>query len=304
MNAGFIIVNKPRGVTSFSMVALLRRITGVRRIGHAGTLDPLASGVLPIAVGTATRLIEYMDDAPKVYVAGIRFGIATDTFDADGDVTRAVDTSDLTRERVLDALAEFVGEIDQVPPLYSAIKLAGKPLYRYAREGTEVPLEPRRVRIDSIELTSFDGETAEIRVQCRKGTYIRSLAHDLGERLECGAHLAALVRTHSAGFSIEDAHTPDQLGALEAEGAFEHAMLAPDRAVERRPVAILAEDRVRAMVTGNDIIIEGGRGAAICRAYDLSGGFVGMLRESGSDLWHPEKVFITAQIAPDRAVFP
>ncbi|MHB8375911.1 MAG: tRNA pseudouridine(55) synthase TruB [Dehalococcoidia bacterium] len=288
--AGFLIVDKPPGVTSFSIVSLVRRLTGVRRVGHAGTLDPLASGVLPVAVGQAARLIEYLDDDWKAYTAVVRFGASTTTYDAEGETTATGDASDVTTAGVRAALAAFVGDIEQVPPAYSAIKLAGKPLYRYAREGADVTPAPRRVHIERIELLRFGDGEATITVLCGKGTYIRSLAHDLGARLGCGAHLAALRRTRSGGFTLEDVHAPDELIAAAAEDALDGLLLAPDRAVERRPAAIFGPANARAIAAGRDIALGAGAAAAICRAYTSDGAFVGVLGHRHDGLWHPEKV--------------
>ncbi len=290
MTSGFLIVDKPVGVTSFSMVSLVRRLTGVKRVGHAGTLDPLASGVLPVAVGQATRLIEYMDDAWKTYEARVRFGVTTDTYDAEGAVTSERDASAVTLAEIQAALTRFVGDIEQRPPAFSAIKVAGKPLYRYAREGAAVEAAPRIVRIDGIELRSFADGEAEMSVQCGKGTYVRSLAHDLGQRLGCGAHLAALRRTSSGGFGIEDAYSPDALATAAAEDALEGLLLASDRAVERRPAAILGVERALDVRTGRDFEMGPGAAAEICRAYSTEGEFLAVMRQGEGALWHPEKV--------------
>ncbi len=287
---GFIVIDKPSGVTSFTMVALVRRLTKVRRVGHAGTLDPLASGVLPVAIGQATRFIEYMDDALKTYVARVKFGEATDTYDADGEVTERGDPSSVGAARVVAVLDEFTGDIEQTPPLYSALKLAGKPLYRYAREGREVAVAPRTVHIESIEMRGFEGGVAELEVTCGKGTYIRSLAHDLGRRLDCPAHLAALARTRSGGFGSGDARTPGDLDLLASEGRLEEALLAVDRAVERRPAAILEAAHSADVRAGRDVAIETKRGVGLCRAYSSEGSFLGVLRASDGGVWHPEKV--------------
>jgi tRNA pseudouridine55 synthase len=259
----------------------------------------MATGVLPVAIGPATRLIEYMDDAPKTYLARVRFGVTTDTYDGEGDVTSSADASHLTAADVESALPAFVGEIEQMPPLYSAIKVAGKPLYRYAREGTKMELAPRRVRIDSIHLRGFGSGgqqtvDAELEISCGKGTYIRSLAHDLGQLLGCGAHVSALRRTRSGGFGIEEAHSPEALRSAAAIGALEELLLAPDRAVERRLAAIFDEVHVRDVICGREIGLPGGRGQDVCRAYDITGRFLGLLRASETGSWHPEKVLAGA----------
>lgn len=205
MTSGVLNVNKPVGLTSFDVVARVRKAVGVRRVGHAGTLDPLASGVLLVCLGQATRIISYLQDAPKVYLAGIRLGQRTDTYDAEGQVIE-----ELPLPRRLE-LEPFIGDIWQTPPLYSALKRGGRPLYDYARKGEAVELEPRLVRIDRIELVDWSLSVASIRVWCGKGTYIRSLANDLG------GHLASLVREAVGSFRIEEAIGLDQLNAWENE---------------------------------------------------------------------------------------
>ena len=192
---GFLNINKHKGMTSHDVVANVRRLTGIRQIGHTGTLDPFAEGVLPICIGKATRLIEYLEDN-KAYLATVQFGSNTDTYDIDGTVTQTFDKK-VTRAQIEDALKDFRGEIEQLPPIYSAIKVNGKKLYEYARKGEEVEIQPRHVTIEKLELKTFDEilQTAQLEVKCSKGTYIRSLAFDLGAKLGCGAHLSALVRT-------------------------------------------------------------------------------------------------------------
>lgn len=294
---GFVIIDKPSGVTSFSMVSLVRRLTGVRRVGHAGTLDPLASGVLPVAIGQAARFIEYMDDATKTYVARVKLGIETDTYDAEGEIAATGDASGVTRAAVEAALTAFVGEIKQTPPKYSALKVAGKPLYKYAREGVAVETRPRVVRVESIDLLSFDAKAkageAEIEVVCGKGTYIRSIAHDVGRALGCGAHLSALRRTGSGGFGIADAFAPDALSAMAADGRLDDAVLASDRAVERRPAVLLGEAKTLDVRAGRDVRFEPSKVADLCRAYSNEGDFLGVLRLRSEGVWHPEKVLPT-----------
>ena len=287
---GFLIIDKPSGVTSFSMVSLVRRLTGVRRVGHAGTLDPLASGVLPVAVGYATRFIEYMDDALKTYVATVRFGEATDTYDSTGTVTSSGDAAGVTATAIEAVLAEFVGEIVQTPPVFSAIKVAGKPLYQYAREGADVAVASRTVYVERAMLHSCDDGVAEIEVRCGKGTYIRSIAHDLGLRFGCGAHLSELRRTSSGGFGVADARAPEELTVLAGEARLREALLAPDRAVERRAAAILGSERSVDVACGRDIEFETARAVDLCRAYSAEGEFMGVLRPRGDGRWHPEKV--------------
>ena len=190
-------------MTSFDVVAVLRRVTHIKQIGHTGTLDPFATGVLPICIGKATKLIEYLPD-DKEYIATVQFGANTDTYDLEGEVTQTFDKK-ISQTDLKEILKDFEGEIEQLPPIYSAIKVKGKKLYEYAREGKEVEIKPRKVFIKKIELLSFDyeGQNAQILVECSKGTYIRSIAFDIGQKLNCGGHLIALKRTKAGMFSIE-----------------------------------------------------------------------------------------------------
>lgn len=206
---GFLNIYKPKGMTSHDVVAKLRRLTKIKQIGHTGTLDPFAEGVLPVCIGKATRLIEYLAD-DKEYLATVQFGSNTSTYDLEGEITETFEKK-VTRENILDTLKNFEGEISQLPPIYSAIKVRGKKLYEYARKGEEVEIQPRKVTISSIELKSFNEEnqTAEILIACSKGTYIRSIAYDLGKTLGCGGHLIKLVRTQAGKFFVEKSNTLD-----------------------------------------------------------------------------------------------
>lgn len=201
---GFLNIYKPVGMTSHDVVSVLRRVTKIKQIGHTGTLDPFAEGVLPICIGKATRLIEYLQD-DKEYLATVQFGAATNTFDLDGE---KVFTSDkkVSRDDIKDGLKSFEGEISQLPPIFSAIKVKGKKLYEYARKGEEVEIQPRKVVIENIELKNFDEELqqAQILLKCSKGTYIRSIANDLGKILGCGGYLIKLIRTQAGKFRVEN----------------------------------------------------------------------------------------------------
>ena len=202
---GFLNIYKPKGLTSHDVVARLRKITKVRQIGHTGTLDPFATGVLPICIGKATRLIEYLDD-DKEYLATVQFGKNTATYDLEGEITATFDKK-VTEEDVKNALKDFEGEISQIPPIYSAIKVNGKKLYDYARQGQDIEIKPRKVTISKIELKEFDktSQSAKITVACSKGTYIRSIAYDLGAKLGCGGYLTALERTKAGKFQVNSA---------------------------------------------------------------------------------------------------
>lgn len=208
---GFLNIYKPVGMTSHDVVSVLRRVTKIKQIGHTGTLDPFAEGVLPICIGKATRLIEYLQD-DKEYLATVQFGAATNTFDLDGE---KVFTSDkkVSRDDIKEGLKSFEGEILQFPPIFSAIKVKGKKLYEYARKGEEVEIQPRKVVIENIELKIFDEELqqAQILLKCSKGTYIRSIANDLGKNLGCGGYLIKLIRTQAGKFRVENSVQLDRI---------------------------------------------------------------------------------------------
>lgn len=208
---GVINIYKPKGMTSHDVVSVLRKKLNIKQVGHTGTLDPFAEGVLPVCVGKATRLIEYFED-DKEYLATVQFGSQTTTYDLEGNITQTSSIK-ITQTNLEKALEAFRGEILQTPPIYSAIKVNGKKLYEYAREGKEVKIEPRKVTIYKIELKSFDEikQQAEISIKCSKGTYIRSIANDLGENLGCYGHLIKLVRTQAGKFVVENSVQLDDL---------------------------------------------------------------------------------------------
>ena len=209
---GLLIVNKPKGITSFGVVSRIRKLTGERRVGHTGTLDPMAEGVLPVLIGRATKLSDYMLCADKCYKATVKLGITTDTLDITGEVLSEREIS-VTNEQIDDALKRFTGELEQTPPMFSAIKKDGVRMYKLAREGKEVDIPPRNIRIFSIKRESDIDESFEFNISCHvsKGTYIRSLVRDIGEYLGTGAVLSSLIRTKTAGFGIEDSVSLEKL---------------------------------------------------------------------------------------------
>ncbi len=221
---GFLNIYKPQGKTSHDVVAILRRITKIKQIGHTGTLDPFAEGVLPICIGKATRLIEYLDD-DKAYIGTVQLGKSTTTYDTEGEVVNFSDKK-VSLEEIEQALQNFRGEIEQLPPIYSAIKVNGKKLYEYARKGEEVKIEPRGVNIYKLEVVHFDEEkqTLELHIECSKGTYIRSIANDLGEALGCYGHLIKLVRIKAGKFEVNEAIN---LEALETKEQAEKNLIYP-----------------------------------------------------------------------------
>lgn len=214
---GFVNIYKPEGMTSFDVVAKVRKIACTRSVGHAGTLDPFATGVLPVAIGKATKLIEYLHD-DKEYIATVQFGANTNTYDIEGEITQKFEKH-INVNDVETALKNFEGEIEQIPPIYSAIKIKGKKLYEYARNGVQIEVKPRSVNIYEIKLIEFNDEKqiARIKVSCSKGTYIRSIAYDLGKILECGGYLIALERTKAGNFTAENTIKLEDLTAENIE---------------------------------------------------------------------------------------
>ena len=212
---GFLNIYKPKGKTSHDVVAILRRVTKVKQIGHTGTLDPFAEGVLPICIGKATRLIEYLDDN-KAYIGTVQLGKSTTTYDTEGEVVNISDKK-VTLQEIEKVLPKFRGEIEQLPPIYSAIKVNGKKLYEYARNGEDVEIKPREVNIYKLEVVNFDkkNQTLELYIECSKGTYIRSIAHDIGEDLGCFGHLIKLVRIKAGQFEVNEAIKLDTLETVE-----------------------------------------------------------------------------------------
>lgn len=202
---GVLLINKPSGISSHDAVNQVRRRLHTKRVGHAGTLDPLATGLLVVAVGPATRFLQYLPLEPKEYVAEIRFGQSTTTYDAEGEPTSGGPIPADLGSALAEAIPSFLGLVEQLPPMYSAVKVQGKPLYKYARAGQTLEREARRIHIAALDVEACDQEVARVRIVCSGGTYIRTLAHDLGEKLGCGAYLQSLVRTQVGNFLLPDA---------------------------------------------------------------------------------------------------
>jgi len=218
LNNGFFTIDKPAGITSHDVVSRVRRILGTAKAGHTGTLDPFATGVLPVGVNEGTKAIPYLNEGVKCYEALLRFGVVTDTLDMTGAVLSEADPSGITCSRLASCLTEFTGAISQIPPMYSAIKQNGQQLYKLARKGMDIERKARNVEIHSIELLAFDLPYAAVRIVCSRGTYIRSLADDIGRTLGCGAALQELRRTASGPFRIEEAVTLQDLEIAAGEG--------------------------------------------------------------------------------------
>jgi tRNA pseudouridine55 synthase len=290
--SGILNVDKPAGMTSHDVVDRVRQMSGQRRVGHAGTLDPLATGVLVVCLGQATRVAEYLMASDKIYRAQIRLGVSTDTCDAEGEVTATAEVN-VGEEEIRRALASFVGSIQQVPPMYSALKCEGTPLYKLARQGITVERAPRSVQIHDIELLDWNLPLLTIRVKCSPGTYIRALARDLGQKLGCGAHLQSLTRLASGHFSLEKAVSLDELAEAFAQGNWQEFIHPLDEALlDFEPVIVDAqtEQRIR---HGQQV-----QAPATCetgelrRAYSEKGELIAILRhDPQTGLWQPKKVF-------------
>lgn len=308
--SGILNVDKPAGMTSHDVVDAVRRMAGQRKVGHAGTLDPMATGVLLVCLGHATRVAEYLMAGRKRYRATIVLGATTDTYDAQGRTIATGGRIDFGRDEIEAALSHFVGRIEQVPPIYSALKHEGQPLYKLARRGEKIKVAPRPVDIDEIVLLDWDPASLIIEVVCSPGTYIRSLAHDLGQRLGSGAYLSALIRLQSGHFSLRETVSLERL-----EEAFEHGqeseyLLPPDEALLDLPAIVVGEEDTRRLKYGQAIgSSQAVAGAQVFppsdsslqpasdepelyRAYSTQGDFLAiMVYQPNTGHWQPKKVF-------------
>lgn len=248
---GIICVYKEKGYTSFDVVAIMRRICGTKKIGHGGTLDPMAEGVLPIFVGNATKAVDFCPDSTKEYKAGFRFGITTDTQDITGKVLTQNDEY-VSRNKMYIIESKFTGNIMQTPPMYSAVQVGGKRLYDLAREGIEVEREARPITIYKLNIDSYDNNQGIMTVRCSKGTYIRTLIHDIGQELGVGAVMTGLQRTKSGVFTLKDCHTLDELKALAEKGSenIEKLLMPISKLYEETPKAFLDEIQTRMFKNG------------------------------------------------------
>jgi len=290
--SGLTIVAKPAGMTSHDVVSRMRRIAGTRRVGHGGTLDPMATGVLVLAIGPATRLLTYISGSDKGYLATIRLGMATVTDDAEGEPVSRADASQVTESQVRDALAAFRGEIEQVPSSVSAVKIAGRRAYARVRAGEQVALKPRRVLISRLELSRTvriepGMLDCDVEVECSSGTYVRAIARDLGATLGVGGHLTMLRRTRVAGFTLEQAVTLDELERTGRAVAIE-AGEAADLLFARRDVA---ESEAQRLSHGNPLPAAGIPGSYA--VFGPDGTVIAVVRESGG-LARPEVVLAPA----------
>ncbi len=291
--SGLVNINKPPGMTSHDVVARVRKLAGQRKVGHAGTLDPLATGVLLVCLGRATRLIEYVMNSAKQYRATLCFGVSTTTLDAEGEIVAATDAAHLTEPRLRRLLPQFTGSIQQVPPQFSAIKKDGRPVYKLARAGQKIDLSPRPVTIYSLEWILWEPPHLTLDIGCSAGTYIRALARDLGDAAGTGAHLSQLIRTASGTWTLNEAVT---LETLENSPDWQQYLHPLDRMVSHLPRVTLTENDAADVKYGRRITLEtmgtASESPLVC-AYTPAGAFLAILTRDESDakLWKPKKVF-------------
>jgi tRNA pseudouridine55 synthase len=288
MNA-VLIIDKPAGLTSHDVVSRVRRIVQQRAVGHLGTLDPLATGVLPLLIGNLTRLAQFYTSSEKSYEGIIRFGFATDTYDSEGEPTTALRSVSLSREQLEELAQRFRGTIEQMPPPFSAKKIRGVPAYKLARKKKEVPLAPVQVQIHEFEITSCIGDRAAFRARVGSGTYMRSVAHDLGRELGCGAHLDSLRRTSVAEFTIANAHTLEALEA--AAGDFEPVSVHPRKLLPAMP-SVTATDEIAAFIrSGRAVNLPEFSRAKQVRVYYGQSELIAIATRVAGTLFHPKVVF-------------
>jgi len=295
---GFLNLYKPAGITSMDALRQVKRITGLRqKVGHGGTMDPLAKGVLPVCFGQATRLMDYVVGGTKRYLMEIKLGVSTSTYDAEGEVVKQSDASGLTREQIEAALEDFVGMIDQTPPMYSAVKVKGQRLYKLARAGIEVERQARPVEIYDIRVVEWALPILQLEVESGKGAYMRSLAHDLGESLGCGGHVANLERLYCGRFLAETAITPEQLeqAGSTPDGWRQH-LLPVDWVLQDFKSISIGRQAEQFLRHGQSInlghpVLDAGYLEQF-RAYSSDGRFLAMVRyDRAADVWRPSKVF-------------
>lgn len=285
---GIVVVDKPSGWTSHDVVARMRRIAGTRRVGHLGTLDPLATGVLPVMIGQATRLARFWEDSEKAYEAVVRFGFATSTYDREGEPTTPAVSLSISAEMIETCLEPMRGELDQVPPPVSAKKINGVPAYKLARKNIPVILAPKRVSIFELTLREFSGERARLFVRCSTGTYIRSIAHELGLALGCGAHVDELRRTVSGPFQIAQARTLEQI-----EAGLNDSVVRPADLLEHFPKVFVDDLTVRQIRQGRVFTVSAfraGAGSEYVKAVDPHGELIAIGRIVLPHIYHPEIV--------------
>lgn len=285
-----LIIDKPAGMTSHDVVARVRRIVGEKSVGHLGTLDPMATGVLPLVLGRFTRLAQFYNDADKRYEGTIRFGWATDTYDAEGQPASTKQPAHFSLEQVQNAAAEFMGEISQYPPPFSAKKIAGIPAHRLARKGQPVELKPKQVEIKELDFYDCDGQTIGFRAWVSSGTYLRSLAHDLGKKLGCGGHLAALKRTAVREFTIDEAHSLEQLEQAQTTNTLDELFLHPRLVLPEFPAVVASPESAARIRHGGAVNLPEYSKAAIVRVFAGQRELLAIAKRVAGTLFQPKVV--------------
>lgn len=285
-----LIIDKPAGMTSHDVVARVRRIVGEKSVGHLGTLDPMATGVLPLVLGRFTRLAQFYNEADKRYEGTIRFGWATDTYDAEGQLAGPKQPVELLLQEVQDAAVEFIGKISQYPPPFSAKKIAGIPAHRLARKGQPVELKPKQVEIKALELYDCNGQTVCFRAWVSSGTYLRSLAHDLGKKLGCGGHLASLKRTAVREFTIDKAHSLEQLEQAQASKMLDELFLHPRLVLPEFPAVVASPESAARIRHGGAVNLPEFSKAPTVRVFAGQRDLLAIARRVAGTLFHPKVV--------------
>ncbi len=289
---GLLVIDKPGNITSHDVVARLRRITGARSIGHLGTLDPMATGVLPLLMGKYTRLAQYFSAAEKSYTGKIRFGFATDTYDAEGKAAGPDQQPALRLDVVRAAAARFQGEMEQIPPPFSAKKIDGKPAYKLARAGEPVELRPAKIRILRFEIVGVEGAEAEFTVTISAGGYVRSLAHEMGQVLGCGAHLSQLRRTRAGAFTLEMAHALDEMETIMGDvAALEERCVHPRTLLPEMPAACGDEQALGKLRNGAQANLPEFSGASLVKVFEGQRHLVGIAKRVVGTLFQPVTIF-------------
>ena len=293
---GILLLDKPLGISSNHALQKVKRLYNAQKAGHTGNLDPLATGVLPICLGEATKVSAFLLDADKRYRGKVKLGIRTRTADAEGEVIEKREVGQLDEAHIRAVLSHFLGEIEQVPPMHSAIKVDGQPLYKLAHQGIEIERKPRCVVIYALELLAIQGDTLEIDVHCSKGTYIRTLAEDIGEALGCGAHLSGLIRTGAGPFRIDDAVDMATLEHLAEEGpeALDELLLPVEEALENWPDVTLSDNAAYYLGMGQAVMVPNAPTDGMVRLFDKQERFLGVGFIADDGKVAPKRLFKTA----------
>jgi len=284
---GLLILDKPGGLTSHDVVARVRRATGEQSVGHLGTLDPMATGVLPLLLGKYTRLAQFFTTSEKAYEGTIRFGFATDTYDAEGQLVGEKRPVVLRLETVRAVAAKFAGEIEQMPPPYSAKKVEGKPAYKLARAGKTPELKPVKITVDAFSIHDVEGDTARFEMRISAGGYVRAIAHAMGQAMECGAHLASLRRTAAGLFTLREALTLEHVDALAAEGGLEERMPHPRRLLEEMPSVTADEQTLGRIRNGMQVNLPEYSGALLVKVFEGQRNLVAVGKRVAGTLFQP-----------------